>query len=152
MKSKHSLSDGPSITPESLIESLKAAFPPRQHTKAQGLRFVPAHVIFDKKVLCFDAYFRQILHESREQYLLRKVKIFFYLEDDSISVVEHALPNSGINQGTLIKRHRIPKPDGSNYSVRDFNLGQNVVFYDKTFRLVDCDAFTRVNWLFMLTF
>ncbi|KAJ1542859.1 EF-hand domain-containing protein 1, partial [Nowakowskiella sp. JEL0078] len=61
-------------------------------------RFIPAHVAFDKVVLRFDAFFKQTVHESGEQYHLRKVRIYYYVEDDSIAVVEPPVENSGIPQ------------------------------------------------------
>lgn len=50
--------------------------------------------------------------------------------------------------GTLIRRHRIPKPDseiGQHYTVAYFNVGKEVTFYAKTFKIVGCDKFTRVS-------
>jgi EF-hand domain-containing protein 1 len=67
------------------------------------------------------------------------------LEDDSIVVLEPPVENSGIPQGVLIKRQRLPKNSGEYYSVRDFNLGINITFYGKTFRIVSCDQFTKVS-------
>ncbi|KAI8825058.1 uncharacterized protein EV422DRAFT_617490 [Fimicolochytrium jonesii] len=106
-------------------------------------KFVPAHVVFDKVVLRFDAYFKQTVHESVEKYHLRRVRILYYVEDDSIAVVEPPVENSGIPQGVLIKRQRLPRSSTEYFSVRDFNLGINVTFYGKTFRIIGCDAFTR---------
>ena len=64
------------------------------------------------QVLLFNAYFKQTLNESdKEYYRVRPVKIYYYLEDDSISVVEPIVENSGIPQGKLIKRQRLPKND-----------------------------------------
>lgn len=61
---------------------------------------LPAWVAFDRQVLCFDAYFQEAVHEKREeQYRVRQCKIYFYLEDDSIQVIEPRLKNSGIPQG-----------------------------------------------------
>ena len=61
---------------------------------------LPAWVAFDRQVLCFDAYFQEAVHEKREeQYRVRNCKIYFYLEDDSIQVIEPRLKNSGIPQG-----------------------------------------------------
>ena len=114
------------------------------HTPIKAPRFVPAHVAFDKVVLRFDAYFKETVHESTEQYHLRKVHIHYFLEDDSIAVVEPPVENSGIPQGVLIKRHRIPRSTTEFYSIKDFNLGININFYGKTFRIVDCDQFTAV--------
>ncbi|KAJ3020680.1 EF-hand domain-containing protein 1 [Thoreauomyces humboldtii] len=101
------------------------------------------HSSFCQKVLRFDAYFKQTVHESVEKYHLRRVRILYYVEDDSIAVVEPPVENSGIPQGVLIKRQRLPKNSTEFFTARDFNLGQNVTFYGKTFRVVDCDVFTR---------
>ena len=63
---------------------------------------LPAWVAFDRQVLCFDAYFQEAVHEKREeQYRIRNCKIYFYLEDDSIQVIEPRMKNSGIPQGTI---------------------------------------------------
>ncbi|KAJ3352755.1 EF-hand domain-containing protein 1 [Entophlyctis luteolus] len=110
---------------------------------AETPRFIPAHVAFDKVVLRFDAYFKQTVHESTEQYHLRKVKIYYFVEDDSISVVEPPVENSGIPQGVLIKRQRLPKNSQEFYLIKDFNVGINITFYGKTFRIVSCDKFTE---------
>ena len=59
----------------------------------------PAWVAFDKQVLQFDAFFQEAVHEMRQQYRIRKCKIYFYLEDDSIQVIEPLVENSGIPQG-----------------------------------------------------
>ncbi|TPX63615.1 hypothetical protein SpCBS45565_g06487 [Spizellomyces sp. 'palustris'] len=108
---------------------------------------VPAWVAFDRKVLRFYAYFQEAVHERREeQYRVRKVNIYFYLEDDSVHVSEPKTVNSGIPQGTLIRRHRIPKPEsevGQHYTVADFNVGKEVTFYARTFKIVGCDKFTE---------
>ncbi|KAI9224143.1 hypothetical protein BC828DRAFT_374252 [Blastocladiella britannica] len=105
--------------------------------------FIPSFVAYDKVVLRFRAYFKQTVHDSTEQYLLRVVMILYYLEDDSIAVREPPQANSGILQGVLIKRQRLPKTTTELYTVKDLNNGVNVTFYGKTFHIVDCDEFTR---------
>lgn len=107
--------------------------------------FIPAHCAFDKKVLKFDAYFKEAVHESpNEFYRVRPVEIFYYLEDDSIAVIEPIVENSGMPQGKLIKRQRLPKSDqGTCWHWTDLNLAMNVVFYGRTFRIISCDQFTR---------
>ncbi|XP_033122586.1 EF-hand domain-containing family member C2-like [Anneissia japonica] len=106
----------------------------------------PAWVAFDRQVLKFDAYFQEAVHEKREeQYRIRKCKIYFYLEDDSIQVIEPLVNNSGIPQGTLIRRHRIPLPppnDDQFYTVEHFNLNKEITFYGRTFKITECDQFT----------
>jgi len=53
---------------------------------------------------------------------------------------------SGIPQGKLIKRQRLPKNDlGEYWHWKDLNLGINVTFYGKVFHLYDCDAWTKVQ-------
>ena len=85
------------------------------------------------------------------------MKIYYFLEDDSISVVEPPVENSGIPQKVFIKRQRLPKPlceDGQEYlpgtkqeyyTLKDFNVGVNLRFYSRTFRVVGCDKFTHVK-------
>ncbi|KAI9141005.1 hypothetical protein BKA69DRAFT_1167065 [Paraphysoderma sedebokerense] len=105
--------------------------------------FIPEFVANDKVVLRFGGYFKQTVHESVEQYLLRKILVLYYIEDDSITVVEPPIENSGILQGVLIKRQKLKKNENEFYTIRDFNLGVNVTFHGKTFRIVECDKFTE---------
>lgn len=107
--------------------------------------FIPAHVAFDKKVLKFEAYFQEDVPMSTEEhYRIRQVNIYYYLEDDSMSVIEPVVENSGIPQGRLIKRQRLPKNDqGDHYHWKDLNRGINITVYGKTFHIVECDRFTQ---------
>lgn len=48
--------------------------------------------------------------------------------------------------GTLIRRHRISLPppnDDQFYNVHHFNINQEMVLYSRTFKITDCDPFTR---------
>ncbi|KAL2081357.1 hypothetical protein ACEWY4_023210 [Coilia grayii] len=118
-----------------------SVFPTGEHSQA------PSWVAFDKQVLCFDAYFQEPVPQSKEEkFRVRKCKIYFYLEDDTIQVVEPEVKNSGIPQGTLIRRHRIslPPPDDDQfYNVHHFNINQEMALYSRTFKITDCDPFTR---------
>jgi hypothetical protein len=40
----------------------------------------------------------------------RKVEIIFHLEDNTMEIIEPYIPNCGIMQGKMLKRHRVPKP------------------------------------------
>jgi len=94
-------------------------------------------------VLRFFGYYKEAVHESRmENYRVRKVTILYYLEDNTLQVNEPKEENSGIPQGAFVKRHHIPKGRGEFYTVLDFKLGVDCTFYARTFRIVDCDAFT----------
>ncbi|XP_054843384.1 EF-hand domain-containing protein 1 isoform X2 [Eublepharis macularius] len=116
-----------------------------QPKQAPPSDFIPAHVAFDKKVLKFDGYFQEDVPISTEEHFrVRQVSIYYYLEDDSMSVMEPIVENSGIPQGKLIKRQRMPKNDrGDHYHWKDLNRGINITIYGRTFRIVDCDAFTQ---------
>lgn len=98
------------------------------------------------QVLKFDAYFQEDVPISAEEhYRIRQVAIYYFLEDDSMSVMEPIVENSGIPQGKFIKRQRIPKNDcGDHYHWKDLNRGMNITLYGRTFRIVDCDPFTQV--------
>ena len=63
-------------------------------------------------------------------------------------VSEPRIPNSGLPQGTLIRRHRIPipnSPTNQHYTIVDLNVGQEVTIYARQFTIVGCDEFTRVR-------
>ncbi|KAI8838822.1 EF-hand domain-containing member C2 [Chytriomyces hyalinus] len=116
------------------------------HTNELG-EGLPAWVAFDRKVLRFYAYFQEAVHEKREeQYRVRRCNIYFYLEDDTIHVSEPKTQNSGIPQGTLIRRHRIQKQreeNGQHFTITDLNVDKQVTLYSKTFMIIGCDQFTR---------
>lgn len=104
---------------------------------------IPSYIAYDKMVLRFFGYYKESTYQSSEQYHLRKVVIYYYLEDDTIRVNEPQVENSGIPQGVLISRQKIPKSSSEFYTPTDFNIGKNVQLYAKTIRIVDCDEFTR---------
>ena len=55
------------------------------------------------QALCFDAYFKEIVPLAQdEQYRIRRYKIYFYPEDDTIEVVELQHKNSGIAPGKML--------------------------------------------------
>ncbi|XP_055454245.1 EF-hand domain-containing family member C2 [Psammomys obesus] len=107
----------------------------------------PSWVAFDKQVLSFDAYLEDEVPDKRqESHRIRYYKIYFYPEDDTIQVNEPELINSGLPQGTSIRRHQIPLPppdDDQFYTVHHFNISIDVVFYGRTFKIYDCDPFTK---------
>ncbi|XP_034550046.1 EF-hand domain-containing family member C2 [Notolabrus celidotus] len=108
---------------------------------------VPAWVAFDKQALSFEAFFQEAVPESHtETHRVRKFKIYFYMEDDTIQVVEPEIKNSGIPQGTFIRRQRVslPPPDDDQfYNIFHFNINQQMVLHSRTFTLTSCDSFTR---------
>jgi len=95
-------------------------------------------------VLAFRAYFKEPVSDSRmECYRIRKCSIYYYLEDNSIEIIEHKQENSGIPQGKFVKRHRIPKESDSFFSLEDFALDKLITFYGRTFHITDANNSTR---------
>lgn len=115
------------------------------HPSQQSLQErVPAWVEYDRKVLRFYAYFRESVTESNlESFRLRKCVIYHYLEDQTLHITEPKQQNSGIPQGEFLKKHRVPKDDGTHFGALDFNVGMDVHIYGRTFHVYDCDGFTR---------
>ncbi|XP_049857375.1 EF-hand domain-containing protein 1-like isoform X2 [Schistocerca gregaria] len=107
--------------------------------------FHPHFEIYDKKALNFKAYFKQSVFESPvEHYRVRHVNIVYFLENDTITVMEPPTENSGFSQGRLVRRGKIPKKDtGRFWHWKDFNIGMDVPMYGFIFHIVDCDAFTK---------
>ncbi|NXI34158.1 EFHC1 protein, partial [Galbula dea] len=117
-----------------------------QTKQAPPSAFVPAYVALDKKVLKFDAYFQEdVPLSTQEHYRIRQVFIYYFLEDDSISIIEPVVENSGLLQGKLLRRHRVPKNEhGDHYHWKDLNRSITITMYGRTYRIVDCDLFTQV--------
>jgi len=115
-----------------------------KHHHVPKKEFIPAHKQFDKKVLKFIMYFKETVFESpAEHYRVRIVDLYYYLEDDTIMLLEPHVENSGIPQGQVIDRQRLPMQEGGFYTWRDLNLGMNIFSNGRVYRIVNCDEFTR---------
>ena len=68
-----------------------------------------------EKVLKFTGFYEEDINAptslERETRRVHHVEVYYYLEDDSLHVSEPRVQNSGLPQGLLIKRHRIPHPE-----------------------------------------
>eukprot|EP00754_Rhynchopus_humris_P051476 Rhum_TRINITY_DN9573_c0_g1::Rhum_TRINITY_DN9573_c0_g1_i1::g.34132::m.34132 len=120
------------------------------------------------KVLRYNGYWREASVESAvETSRLRKVVLCVFPHDETVMVLEPRVPNSGIQGGTLVKRHRIPAgvetarkrnrardpdrriaseeldEDQPHLNPTDFRVGDDVTIYGKCIHIVDCDVFTR---------
>ena len=113
--------------------------------------FIPKYCVLDKKVLRFFGHFHETIPDGMgtERSRVRNVHLLYYLEDDTVSLVEPRLHNSGLDQGILVKRHRIPKnsmfqgADREYWHWTDLNIGTNLNIYGRELTLTDCDTFTR---------
>jgi hypothetical protein len=105
---------------------------------------MPGWLKFDKTVLKFFGYFKEAVNESNdENFRIRQCTLMFYLEDDSVEVLEPRIENSGMPQGAFVKRHRMKKRDGSAYTPSDFMVEKEVEIYSRVFKIIACDAATR---------
>ena len=106
--------------------------------------YEPDYVKLDKKVLRYYGYFKEsIVEEELESGRIRLLVIYYYLTDDTISIVDTRQENSGIPQGGFLTRGKIYKSDGSRFHFSDFQPGKDVFIYGKVIRIYDADKFTR---------
>lgn len=109
-------------------------------------QFEPTYVKLDKQVLRFHAYFKESVVESRlENYRIRKVTIYYFLEDKSIMITEPKVTNAGQPQGAFLKRQMVVKQDGSQapFLPNDFGIGTDCSIFGRIMRIYDCDDYTR---------
>jgi len=111
-------------------------------------RLAPAWLKHDRQVLRFYAYFQETVAERPdENSRFRHVEIMYHLEDGTVQIIEPKVENSGIPQGTFLKRHRCPKDDGMGFlGPDDIRCGQELTLYKRTYFVNGCDRFTR--WFF----
>lgn len=110
----------------------------------------PLFVKEGTRVCRFVAYFIEPPTEVTEM-RVRKVEIKFFLEDNSIEILEPRVENSGQVQGKFLKRHPIVKPvvritnDSQTelYTLKDFYAGAELDIYHRVYVITDCDASTR---------
>lgn len=108
---------------------------------------LPQWVENDRKVLRFYGFFKESVVESNiENHRVRKVILYYYLEDDSMHIAEPRQDNSGIPQGIFVKRHKLTKDEGGFFTPTDFSVGGEVTIYGRTYYLVDADSFTREHY------
>lgn len=115
-----------------------------QATAPKEYDTLPAWDALDRHVLRFYGFYKEAVVETNlENYRIRKVIILYYLEDDTAQINEPKQDNSGLPQGSLIRRHRFPTPEGGYVRPEDLRIGGDLTVYGKTIRLTDCDSFTR---------
>lgn len=124
-------------------------------------QFQPDWVKLDKQVLRFFGYFKESVDESKtENSRIRKLNIYYYLVDDTLEISEEKEMNSGIPQGSFLRRNKVIKKQESVYNdsnsffkfqnsqsqfynFRDLIVGQNIYIYGKIVSIFDCDQYTR---------
>lgn len=104
-------------------------------------------------VLTFQAYFVEQMESDPDSYdpassslaesRVRKCNIYFYVDSGCMMIVEKPSLNSGIPQGKLVKKSVVFKQDGTPFTVHDLHLGEEIVVYNRRYKLIDCDNATR---------
>ena len=86
-----------------------------------------------------------MVENANENYRIRKLTIYYYLEDHSIMINEPKQENSDTPQGIFLKRQMVIKGDGSKQPLLpgDFRVGLDVGIYGRTIRITDGDQYTR---------
>lgn len=162
--SKYALEDpAPGLGAEALAQVYQRAGCPEEEP--------PKRLTLDDKVLRFYAYFLESPNRpGPETDHVRKVEINYFPCDGTLMVNEPKIPDSGYLGGTILKRHKVPlnletrkhqaqdvlrQMGGTTriaseelvteqyISLNHLNVGGDVMFYGRTYRIVDCDGATR---------
>ncbi|XP_050598215.1 EF-hand domain-containing family member C2-like isoform X2 [Bombus affinis] len=108
---------------------------------------LPPWIAYDGQRLMFKAFFQETVNERwKVAYQIRVVNISFFLEDGTMKISEPSVDNSGLEQGVLLKRQRIPMPNPVRYryyDIIDLNIGKEPELFGRVYKIVDCDKFTR---------
>lgn len=94
----------------------------------------------------FYGFFKESVVESnQENSRNRKVKVLFYLEDNSVSINEEKKENSGIPQGIFLKREKCLNSNGNGkfLTAHDFRVGEAITIYGRSIYIYNCDEYTR---------
>jgi hypothetical protein len=140
-----SMSEKASLT---LTGGGKSAAPPTapaEKSNRPAIAIQPAWLKHDKQALRFYAYYQEpVVENYSENFRIRNVVFTFFLEDGTMQITEPKVENSGIwPQGPFVKRHKIPKGDGSFFTPMDLKMGIDITIYARTFHIVSCDEFTK---------
>lgn len=110
-------------------------------------KIAPQWLKHDRQTLRFYAYFLEPVVESKdENFRVRKCIIYYFLEDDSMYIIEPKIENSGIPQGVFLKRHKFPKPNGGTYHWTDLDSGLEIEIYGRVYRITGYDDFTKRHY------
>ncbi|KAL2714276.1 EF-hand domain-containing family member C2 [Vespula squamosa] len=108
---------------------------------------LPPWIAYDGQRLMFDAYYQETVQERwKSSFQIRVVTISFFLEDGTMKISEPIVDNSGLEQGVLVRRQRIPLPDPIRYKfydIIDLNIGKEPEIFGRVYKIVNCDKFTR---------
>lgn len=117
-----------------------------------SLDSVPSFVLDDKRTCRFVAIFDEIVPANlRDPIRTRKVHISYFIEDNTLEIIEPIQANTGLMQGKIVRRHQVVKPttdttqnpEISIYMINDFTAGSQISIYNRIYTIIDCDSHTR---------
>ncbi|KOC65488.1 EF-hand domain-containing protein 1 [Habropoda laboriosa] len=108
-------------------------------------QFIPHYALFAQKCLFFKAFFRQgVFNSPDEHFRIRHVNVLYFLEDNTLCIIEPVINNAGFKQGKLVRRNKIVKNvNGDTFHWKDFNVGVDICIYGIVYHIIDCDVFTK---------
>lgn len=95
----------------------------------------------DKKILRYNARFNTRVPEDID----RRFIISFYLADDSISIYEPAVKNSGIIEGPFLRRYKYKNVDKNNEFITptELGIGCDIKINGYSYHILSCDDYTK---------
>ncbi|KAG1679156.1 hypothetical protein FOA52_000512 [Chlamydomonas sp. UWO 241] len=108
----------------------------------------PGWLLHRGKVLRFFSYFIEAVENSpvEDPYRVRRCEIRYFLEDDTLEVIEPEVPNSGLVQGTFLHRGKVTLADGSALHWASLRVGEPITLYGRTFHVTGADSSTRSHY------
>ncbi|CAI4222358.1 unnamed protein product [Auanema sp. JU1783] len=99
----------------------------------------------DDSYLIFDCYCEE---EGNDEHIhhLRAFKLHYHFSDNSFSLQEPKVENSGFFQGRIFWHQKIPLKNciGGPYTTwKDLNISQDIDLFGKIYRITNCDSFTK---------
>ncbi len=77
----------------------------------------------------------------------RRFVLSFFCADDTLSMFEPLVPNSGITGGKFLERAKAYKPGppgaGAHYTEHDLAVGARITLAGRNFELLEADRFTE---------
>lgn len=104
----------------------------------------PKWVALDRVVLSFNCYFKETVNEASggENYRTRKCVLYYYLEDETVQIVESKQENAGMPQGNFVKRHQVMY-EGKPLSIDNgIACGAAISIYGRRFQIIGCNGST----------
>ena len=90
-------------------------------------------------VLLFRGYFFEDIIESQiESKRIHRCDMYYYTEDDTVEIIEQKTENSGMPQGSILRRGKVP-----GVTADSFKLGNSPIIYARSYSIISCNESTK---------